>query len=242
MAYSSSEKAFYQRHYDGGLQIGQENSLEIARNTHYLPGQRYHLLVRELKKDHVYGCAVEIGCYDGATIRYLATQVRFKQLIGIDIAFPDGMDQQIDGVQFMQANSNERLPLADGSVDVYVAMMVIEHLFDPFQAFQEIKRVLSPEGQAFINLPLVTSIKNRMRLLTGKLPITSVAFDRWLQDREWDGNHLHYFSVEAIERLSALCGLEVTTMAGVGSHHEWKTRLPRLLANELSFIVRHRRA
>ena len=66
-------------------------------------------------------------------------------------------------------------------------MMVIEHLFDPFHAFREIERVLSPTGQGFINLPLVTSLKNRLRLLGGNLPVTSVSFDRWLVDKEWDG-------------------------------------------------------
>lgn len=244
MAYSSSEKAFYQRHYEGagGLQVAPQASLDAARDAHFLPGKRYHLLLTELKAGHRYGTAAEIGCSDGGSLRFLASQFKFDRVIGLDIAFADGMVEEVGGVQFMQANSNERLPLEDGSVDVYIAMMVIEHLFDPFHAFQEVKRVLSPRGQAFINLPLVTSIKNRLRLLTGKLPVTSVPFERWLVDREWDGNHLHYFSVDAIEQLAALSGLKVTTVAGVGSHHQWKTRLPRLLANELSFVLEHRAA
>lgn len=240
MSYSSSEKTFYQRHYAGGLQVASQEALDAARDAHYLPGKRYHLLLTELDPARTYGTVVEIGCADGGSLRYLASRVRFRRVVGIDIAFPDGMAQEIDGVQFLQANSNERLPLEDGSVDVYVAMMVIEHLFDPFHAFQEVKRVLSPTGQAFINLPLVTSIKNRLRLLTGRLPVTSVPFERWLVDREWDGNHLHYFSVDAIERLAALSGLQLTKVAGVGSHHQWKSRLPRWLANELSFVVTHK--
>ena len=57
----------------------------------------------------------------------------------------------------MAANFNHALPLEDGFVDVFIAMMVIEHLFDPFHAFREIRRLLAPNGFAVINLPLVTS-------------------------------------------------------------------------------------
>lgn len=239
MAYSSSEKAFYQRHYEGGLELAPVASPDAVKAANYAPGKRYHLLLSELKAGQRYGTAVEIGCADGDCIRYLASQFQFDQVVGIDIAFADGMAKEVGGVQFLQANSNERLPLEDSSVDVYIAMMVIEHLFDPFHSFKEIKRVLSPTGQAYVNLPLVTSIKNRFRLLMGKLPVTSVPFERWLEDKEWDGNHLHYFSVDAIERLAALCGLKVTKVAGVGSNYKLKTMMPRLLANELSFVLEH---
>lgn len=241
MAYASSEKVFYQRHYAGGLKVETAPSLTKTYESHYAPGKRYHLLLSELEAGKTYKRAVEIGCAGGDCLAFLADRFKFESVVGIDIAFPDGMNNVVDGVQFMQANSNERLPLADASVDVYVAMMVIEHLFDPFHAFKEIERVLTPDGRAVINLPLVTSIKNRMRLLFGKLPVTSVAFERWIEDHEWDGNHLHYFSVDSIKRLADECGLMVTRMAGVGSHHQLKSMAPSFLSNELSFVVQHKR-
>lgn len=239
MAYSSAEKDFYQRHYQGELRLAQRGTLPATEAAWFAPGKRYSLLLSELDPNARYGTAVEIGCSSGDCIVFLGSRFSFDKLIGVDIAFPDDAQTQLDGVQFMQANSNERLPLDDGSVDVYVAMMVIEHLFDPFHAFREIKRLLSPQGRAFVNLPLVTSIKNRLRLLSGRLPVTSVPFERWLVDREWDGNHLHYFSVDSIHRLAALHGLSVTQTAGVGSHHRLKSMAPRLLANELSFVLQH---
>lgn len=239
MAYASSEKEFYQRHYRGALQAEGQATLEEIKAAHYLPGRRYHLLLSELRKDTRYGTVVEIGCAQGDCLLFLASEFDFAKAIGIDIAFPNDMQYERDGVHFMQANSNQPLPLEDSSVDVYVAMMVIEHLFDPFQAFEEIRRVLSPSGRAFINLPLVTSMKNRLRLLRGKLPETSVPFERWLVDREWDGNHLHYFSLDSIRRLAASHGLRLTRLAGVGAGYRLKTMLPSLLASELSFVVEH---
>lgn len=237
MTYASAEKRFYQQHYQGGLQPATDAELAAAAASYFAPGKRYRLLLDELEPGREYGTAVEIGCSKGECLAYLGSQRRFKALIGIDIAFADGMSRQVGNVRFMQANSNDGLPLDDGSVDVVVAMMVIEHLFCPFHAFREVARVLSPQGQGFINLPLVTSVKNRLRLLVGRLPVTSVPFERWLAEREWDCNHLHYFSMDAIHRLCALSGLRVTRVAGVGRLHGLKTRWPSLLADEVSFVV-----
>src|SRR5215469_7511887 len=98
-------------------------------------------------------------------------------------------------------------------------MMVIEHLFDPFQAFQEIRRCIAKDGAVYVNLPLVTGIRNRMRLLFGQVPVTSTRYTSWFGDREWDGNHLHYFSVGSIFDLARACGLRVTHIRGVGRFH-----------------------
>lgn len=242
MAYSSAEKQFYQRHYNGGLRTATPESLGATERTHFIPGKRYHLILDELDPQQQYGTAVEIGCSNGDCVVFLNRRFKFRDVIGLDIAFPDDMHQELEGVRFMQANGNQPLPLDNGSVDVFLAMMVIEHLFDPFQAFAEIKRVLTPTGRAFVNLPLVTSIKNRLRLLGGRVPVTSVGFDRWFDDKEWDGNHLHYFSLDAIHRLAALNGLEVSRTACVGANHRLKNLAPTFLANELSFVLRHRQA
>jgi SAM-dependent methyltransferase len=239
MGYASSEKDFYTRHYQGGIKIDPRADFAATEAFHFAPGKRYHLMLSELDASQRLGTLVEIGCADGHSVLYLANRFRFDKVIGIDIAFPDDMDSEIGGVKFLQANSNEPLPLADGSVDVFVAMMVIEHLFDPFHAFTDIKRLLAPTGRAFVNLPLVTSWRNRLRLLTGKLPETSVSFDRWLADREWDGNHLHYFSVESIRQLLDRCGLKMTKMSCAGSNHKLKEMAPSILASELSFVVTH---
>ena len=233
MAYSSAEKEFYQRHYDGGLQIATQ-TLGETETKHFLPGKRYHLLMSELDRQKRYS--------GGDCVAFMADKFKFDQIIGLDIGFPDEMRQQTANVHFRQANANERLPLDDASVDVFVAMMVIEHLFDPFHAFAEIRRVLSPSGKAFVNLPLVTSIKNRLRLLRGKVPVTSVGFDRWFDDKEWDGNHLHYFSLDAIRKLAGQNGLEVTRTACVGPNHKLMDVGPTFVANELSFVLEHPRS
>ncbi len=118
-------------------------------------------------------------------------------------------------------------------------MMVIEHLFDPFHAFREIKRTLSLGGSAFVNLPLVTGVKNRMRLLFGYIPETSIAYGSWFEREEWDGNHLHYFSMRSIYDLARKSGLRVTDVRGVGAFYKCKSWMPGFLASEVTFQLQH---
>jgi hypothetical protein len=92
---------------------------------------------------------------------------------------------------------------------------------------------------AFVNLPLVTAVPNRLRLLAGQLPITSGPMSRWFERHEWDGGHLHYFSLPSIRRLAATCELRVTEIAGVGRLHGMKTAFPEWLASEVTFSVIH---
>ena len=118
-------------------------------------------------------------------------------------------------------------------------MMVIEHLFDPFHAFKEIKRVLSSDGLAVVNLPLVANVKNRIRPLFGYVPTPSISYERWFTDKEWDGNHLHYFSLPAIQKLARLSGLIITAVSGVGNYSKLKSVYPAMLAGEINFLLEH---
>lgn len=138
----------------------------------------------------------------------------------------------------MPANLNDPWPFETSDVDVLVAMMVIEHLFDPFFCFHEIARVLANDGRAFINLPLVTSLKNRLRLLVGLLPVTSVPYKRWLDEGHWDGFHLHYFTLGSVEDLARLAGLRVVTIHAVAPFKKLKDLMPSLLCGEISFELR----
>lgn len=239
MSYTSAEKAFYQRHYNGEIDRHHEIDIESVRREFFAPGQRYHLVEAVMPRVAERGTLLELGCSAGQALRYLAQTHQFKKSIGVDIAFEKTVVLAgPPAIEFMPANLNDALPFADGSIDLLVAMMVLEHLFDPFQSFSDIRRLLSSGGVAVVNLPLVTSLKNRLRLLAGELPITSISFQRWLSDREWDGNHLHYFNIASVHRLCAACGLEVIATSCVGRFHQIKNIWPSLLASELTFAVK----
>lgn len=239
MSYKSAEKEFYEGHYRGGLKVADRRiDLPAVEKVHFARGGRYHLVTQVVHLLKERKTLLELGCAYGDTLRYAAEKYSFRECIGVDIALPENVS--VDGpfpIRFLSANLNERFPFEEGSMDLVMAMMVFEHLFDPFHAFTEIHRILSPDGIAVINLPLVTGIKNRFRLLFGRLPVTSVPTQEWFSDREWDGNHLHYFSVPMIRALCSACKLRVLRTAAVGNLVSVKNVAPQLLASELTFAV-----
>lgn len=179
---------------------------------------------------------VELGCGNGQNLLWLKENYSFQHSIGLDLGF--NCDHTIGTSIFRSSNLNKSWPFQDGTVDVLIAMMLFEHLFNPFFCFQEIERVLSDNGRAFINLPLITSIKNRFRLAIGLIPITSVPYSRWRHEGHWDGFHLHYFTLSSIYDLAASAGLSITSVEGVGAMKKLKDVMPTLLCGEISFEVR----
>jgi SAM-dependent methyltransferase len=236
-----AEAKFYKDHYAGGVSVGATPTEVFARET-LAPGKRYGLVAEHLLRDDgAGGCLAEVGCGGGETLLILSESRHFDRIIGVDIALVPPCRQRgtVTGIEFWASNLNEKWPFADGEVDHLIAMMVIEHLFDPFHAFREIKRCLSKRGAAYVNLPLVTGLRNRITLLAGGLPETSIRYKQWFQKREWDGNHLHYFSLRSIHDLAHSCGLRLTDIRGVGRFYSLKTRLPSLLAAEVTFRIQH---
>jgi hypothetical protein len=71
------------------------------------------------------------------------------------------------------------------------------------------------------------------------VPETSVPYKNWFNEGEWDGNHLHYFSLSSIRDLARSCGLHLTDVRGVGKFHKIKAVLPGLLASEVTFRLHH---
>jgi SAM-dependent methyltransferase len=236
-----SEVGFYKAHYGGGVPIGATPLDEYERDF-LAPGKRYSLVTEMLALEPPQGgCIAEIGCGGAEALLIFSQRYRFDRVVGIDIAAATG-NEIPPHIEFLDGNLNHEWPFADGEVDHLIAMMVIEHLFDPFHSFREIKRCLSEKGAAYVNLPLVTACRNRIRLLSGQLPETSVSYRKWFEQREWDGNHLHYFSLCSIKDLASECGLRVTDIRGVGQFHQLKTWFPGLLASEVTFRLQHAKA
>jgi SAM-dependent methyltransferase len=232
---TTAESDFYARHYGGGLMRAGTMPLDQFEREMLAPGKRYSLLAEHLAREQPSGASIaEIGCATADALLILSQRYSFRRIIGVDIATAsEGINA--DGLEIFTANLNEAWPFGDGEIDYLVAMMIIEHLFDPFHAFREIKRCLSAKGCAFVNLPLVTSVRNRARLLLGRLPVTSSPYENWFEKGEWDGNHLHYFSLSSIRDIARACSLRVGEIRGVGALHRWKTRMPSLLAGEVTF-------
>lgn len=89
-----------------------------------------------------------------------------------------------------------------------------------------------------MNLPLVSSVKNRLRLGLGRLPTTSVPHSRWFREEHWDGFHLHYFTIQSIRDLAKSANLKVIDINTVGKFSTVKNIFPGLLYDKVTITLR----
>ena len=225
-------KEFYDRHH-GAKSAGAAASTEESLRQLRARGSRYFCVFDQVPHPET-ADALELGFGYPSISNALASV--FKSYCAIDVAAQTILSRYPGPVAFkyQSADLNRDFPVPDASVDVVIAMMVIEHLFDPFHSFAEVARICRPEGLACINLPLVTSIKNRLSLLAGRLPMTSTR--EWFEQREWDGGHLHYFDIALVRRLAALYGLRLKAVYPVGRAYALKALAPSFFCGELSFV------
>lgn len=120
--------------------------------------------------------AVDIGCSAGIISDELHRAG--ASVTGIDIDVP-GIERATarfatDGLRFVPY-SGEALPLPDGSVELVVCNHVYEHTVDPDQLMAEIRRVLTPDGVAYLGLG------NRLGVMEPhyRLPFLSWLPRRW---------------------------------------------------------------
>lgn len=224
-------KRFYERSFsaqlarDGGVATLSRGALE-AGNHRYSAAYEY---LRDNPGQH----ALEMGYGGNGVVENLAPHCARYEIVDIVDRF--AREGRPDNLAVHLANLDNRFPFEDARFDVVIAMMVIEHLYDPFHAFAEVARVARPGARIFVNLPNIGSIRCRIDLLLGRLPNTSTA--SWFEQREWDGGHLHYFTVAAVRRLAEVSGLKLIGQRAVGSLPALKQLRPSLLCHEITYVL-----
>lgn len=71
----------------------------------------------------------------------------------------------VDAINFVQADLNRPLPIADDSFDVVAALEVIEHLENSYALLREITRILKPGGYAVVSTPNESNLAARLSYL-----------------------------------------------------------------------------
>jgi SAM-dependent methyltransferase len=94
------------------------------------------------------GAAVDLGCGRGLTLQAIAARSDGQsRLVGVD-AKPHVVLS--NGLEYVVADLNERLPFGDGSFNAAVCQNVIECLRDPPAFIAEVARVLVPGGHLLL--------------------------------------------------------------------------------------------
>jgi SAM-dependent methyltransferase len=184
------------------------------------------------------GCTlVDLGCGDGAFTARVGQRAGAGRLLGLEIDPIEAAAARERGVEVIEADLAQALPLEDASVDVVHSNQVIEHLADTDLFLREIRRVLAPGGYAVVSTNNLASWHNVISLALGWQPPVSHVSDEVVVGNPMDfmeghlGEHVHMhlrvFTGRALAELAEYHGLGVELARTVG-YYPLPVRLARL--------------
>jgi SAM-dependent methyltransferase len=151
---------------------------------------------------------LDVGCATGY-IALLLMQLD-HQVTGIELNASMAAEARARGVEVLEHDLEEPLPLPDSSFDVVHACEIIEHLFDTEGFLEELGRILAPGGVLILSTPNLNSLTNRLRVLFG-LPLPM--WGAFPDDRH--GSHVRVFNRAKIVELLHRTGFVPEVITGI---------------------------
>lgn len=141
---------------------------------------------------------LDIGCASGWFLSRLASKYPQAECYGIDMygaAIKYG--QKKYPKLKLKTSDAHKIPYKDNMFDLIVCTEVLEHVEDPKKVLDEMKRLLTKDGKAIIELD------------SGSI-LFSVVWYLWRlgQGNVWNHSHLHSFNVKKLSSLIKKTGLE----------------------------------
>ncbi|MGQ0803435.1 MAG: class I SAM-dependent methyltransferase [Actinomycetota bacterium] len=125
---------------------------------------------------------LDVGCGPGEALARLAARQPTSTLVGLDRSV--GMlaeARRREGGARWAAGDVGALPVADGAVDVVLAMHMLYHARDPAAAVAELRRVLRPGGTAVVSTLGPTHLDGLREIVDDALAPSGL---RWARNRE----------------------------------------------------------
>ncbi|HLY48040.1 MAG TPA: class I SAM-dependent methyltransferase [Solirubrobacteraceae bacterium] len=149
---------------------------------------------------------IDIGCGDGhRTAGWVAE--RSARYTGFDVSEGAVGLARANGLEAQLIADAAALPLESDSVDVALSLEVLEHLFDPFGAVVEARRVLRPGGILIVTVPNVANWRSR---------IDFALLGRWHPGGDdqsvsmpWRDPHIRFFTHRSLARMLSQAGYSI---------------------------------
>lgn len=226
-------KKYYDAHATRHTQEGEVSRVlqtgKIPANPSQVDWAVYWMMKMNLSKP---AKCLDVGCAVLTLLRSVDSLC--QERVGVDISRLPNWQQYPDISTSVHDLDQGPLPFPDGTFDAVSMLAVLEHVFDPFHAVHELRRVCKPNGKVIIGVPNIAGIRHRLRLMWGKLPVTST----WqsFEEGAWDGYHLHNFTRQSLSWLFQKEGLRPLSWACQGRAQFLKKLSPSLFGNDLSVL------
>lgn len=172
------------------------------------------------------GRLLEIGCGQGRVLATLAPQ--FDHVVGTELSSvrADATRRRLAHLPNCTIFCGDLAELAADPTQRFDCILwadVIEHIGDVVGAMHTVARLANPGAQLVTVTPNVAYLPQRLRLLLGRGPATSLPLhrnegftDEPNQTVLLDGGHFHYFTYRQVEILYRLAGFTPERRMGIG--------------------------
>jgi len=172
---------------------------------------------------------LDIGCGDGDFI-FMARDM-FKECYGVDVSLvriERAKERAHEDIfHFYKCDVDKGLPFNNQFFDVVTCISVLEHLFNPPDVVEEIRRVLKPRGILIVQVPNIAWITYRLQLLLGKLPKTGGVY----LGADWE--HRHLFTKATLSKLLMAKGFEIENVSCSGIFAKYRRLWLSVLSADL---------
>ncbi len=195
-----------------------------AEQRHWLAAHRQKAL--RLLNPRSTDRLVDVGCGEGYLTLPLAA--RAGASVGIDFATSSLQalrrqpEHDARRLQLLVA-SVEHIPLSTGSVDRLICNHVLEHLLDDDAVVREMRRIVRPDGQVLIGVPLTlgphVSLALRVRRIffpsAREMQLERVQAGRLAVELVGRESHIRFYSLQSVYDLLERHGFQVLRAEGI---------------------------
>ncbi len=158
------------------------------------------------------GRCIDVGCGDGALAGQWLARKGFDYH-GVDVSANAIHEARAAGLRAEVIEDASVLPFATETFDAAICVEVLEHLFLPLAALEEIRRILKPGGVLIVTTPNVAYWRRRLDLaLLGRW---NPFGDNLSVQEPWRDPHIRFFNPDSLRRCLGRAGF---TDLEIGAH------------------------
>lgn len=182
------------------------NPLTPSKQDSYYGFARPDVIETVIQNHLPTGKILEIGCAGGLTGKNLKERLPVQSYTGIDISAEAAQiaRQHLDQVivaDIEQTDLASEHGLAKNDFDLLLALDVLEHLYNPWDALAELSAFVKPGGYVVSSLPNIQNISILQDLTAGQWPYQDAGI--------LDATHLRFFTLEEAKKLFTGSGLVI---------------------------------
>ena len=124
-------------------------------------------------------------------------------------------------------NFTEGIPLPDSSVDICLAIEIIEHLYYSKRFVSEINRVLVPGGMLILTTPNIVNLRYRIAFMFGHIPALAAKGDMFYKDDRY--GHIRDYNFKELTGLLKSHSFEIVDKKTDGVSVLSRTIIPKFI-------------